>query len=212
MIVGIVGLIGSGKNTVGDILVGDHGYKQESFAKSLKDMTAILFNWDRRLLEGDTEESRNFRETVDWYWSEALGIHSFTPRYALQFMGTEVMRQSFHDDIWVKSLYTKLMAYRGDTVITDVRFHNEMKMIRQAGGEIWHVKRGADPEYWDTAMKHSDLMEEYYPEIHRSEWEWISGSWDHEIPNDKSLEHLRVRVSDVLEFGYELLVDKRENL
>ena len=35
MIIGLVGLIGSGKGTVGDILI-EQGFKHESFANSLK--------------------------------------------------------------------------------------------------------------------------------------------------------------------------------
>ena len=36
MLIGIVGLIGSGKDTVSDRLVEKHGYQKDSFAKSLK--------------------------------------------------------------------------------------------------------------------------------------------------------------------------------
>ena len=49
MIVGLVGLIGSGKGTVGDMLI-EKGFVQASFAEPLKDATASIFNWDRELL------------------------------------------------------------------------------------------------------------------------------------------------------------------
>jgi uridine kinase len=55
MLIGVVGLIGSGKGTVSDRLVERHGYQKDSFAKSLKDAVASMFNWDRALLEGDTD-------------------------------------------------------------------------------------------------------------------------------------------------------------
>ena len=61
MLIGIVGLISSGKGTVADRLVEQHGYKKDSFAKSLKDAVASMFNWDRDMLEGDTESSRHWR-------------------------------------------------------------------------------------------------------------------------------------------------------
>ena len=35
MLIGLVGLIGSGKDTVAERLVSHHGYKRDSFAKSL---------------------------------------------------------------------------------------------------------------------------------------------------------------------------------
>ena len=58
MIVGICGLIGSGKDTIADHLVKDHNFVKISFADKLKDTVATLFDWDRTLLDGKTEQSR----------------------------------------------------------------------------------------------------------------------------------------------------------
>ena len=69
-VIGIVGLIGAGKDTVADYLVNFHGYKRESFANSLKDAVAQVFGWDRELLEGRTKQSREWRETRDEWWSK----------------------------------------------------------------------------------------------------------------------------------------------
>ena len=63
MIIGICGLIGCGKGTVGDILVENHGFTKLSFADKLKDGVATVFNWDRQMLEGDTVESREKHKT-----------------------------------------------------------------------------------------------------------------------------------------------------
>ena len=51
MIVGITGLIGSGKDTVANYLVTQHDFKRLSFASSVKDMLTAVFGWDRELLE-----------------------------------------------------------------------------------------------------------------------------------------------------------------
>ena len=50
MLIGICGLIGSGKGTVADTLVNDHGFTKISFADKLKDSVATMFDWDRNLL------------------------------------------------------------------------------------------------------------------------------------------------------------------
>ena len=57
MLIGLVGLIGSGKDTVANRLVTNHGFIRDSFAKSLKDAVHNIFGWDRKMLEGDTTVS-----------------------------------------------------------------------------------------------------------------------------------------------------------
>ena len=123
MLIGIVGLIGSGKDTVANRLVEKHGYIRDSFAKSLKDAVSSMFNWDREMLEGNTTSSRHWREQPDKFWSERLG-KPVTPRWVLQHFGTEVMRGKMYDGIWVDSCIGR---YKGqNTVISDTRFINEI--------------------------------------------------------------------------------------
>ena len=84
MILGVTGLIGSGKDTIADYLVTEHGFKRISFAASLKDAVAAVFNWDRELLEGTTKQSRQWREQVDTWWADRLQMSNLTPRWVLQ--------------------------------------------------------------------------------------------------------------------------------
>ena len=81
-LIGICGLIGSGKDTVGQILVDEYGFTKISFAGTLKDMTAVLFDWDRDMLEGTTPETRAAREILDPFWSDKLR-RDWSPRIAL---------------------------------------------------------------------------------------------------------------------------------
>ena len=145
MIIGICGFIGSGKDTIADYLVNLHHFRRESFANSLKDAVAHVFGWDRTLLEGRTKHSREWREKRDDWWSERLGIE-ITPRFILQQWGTEVCRKAFHDDIWIASLENKLRTSTDNIVISDCRFPNEIKSIKDAGGMVIRVKRGPEPE------------------------------------------------------------------
>ncbi len=204
MIIGISGFIGSGKDTAANYLVGFHGFRRDSFAGALKDAVATVFGWDRELLEGLTPESRAWREQVDTWWSRRLAMPHLTPRWVLQHWGTEVCRQGFHDDIWIAALENRLRQRTGDTVITDVRFPNEIKAIRNAGGILCWVKRGELPEWYDTALLENttpldkqwlledahQLMPQKYPRVHASEWAWVGTRFDHEIDNNHSVEHL----------------------
>ena len=128
MIVGITGFIGSGKDTVAKMLV-EKGAVQDSFAAPLKDLCASVFGWPRDMLQGDTVESRDFRETPDMYWTRKLGIDQFTPRLALQLLGTEIMRTHFNQDIWLDSLEYRIRKNNPQdkiVVVSDCRFKNEL--------------------------------------------------------------------------------------
>lgn len=198
MIIGTVGLIGSGKGTLGDILISQ-GFKNESFAKSLKDAASAVFGWDRELLEGSTTESRIWRERVDAWWSEKLNIPDLSPRLALQLMGTEVFRNHFHQDIWTLSMEARLMNNDSDIVVTDARFPNEIAMIRRLGGVVVRIKRGDDPEWFNLASRDPESMPIMYPDVHASEYSWASCTPDYMIVNDGTIDDLRARVMDLLE-------------
>lgn len=196
MIVGFVGFMGSGKGTAGDILANDFGFKKESFAGALKDVTALMFGWPRVMLEGDTEESRQWREQPEWFWSRKFG-RDFTPREALQLIGTEVGRNIFHEDFWVMSLENRLR--NGDYVITDVRFPNEIDWIKKQGGVVIEVGRGEKPSWYNTALRankipHTEYDQEIYAlqdEVHNSEWAWIGSDMNSSIQNDGTVADLK---------------------
>ena len=61
------------------------------------------------MLEGSTHESRQWREKVDTWWAEKLNRPGFTPRIALQLVGTDLWRNQFNDGIWLLSFEKKLL-------------------------------------------------------------------------------------------------------
>lgn len=187
MIIGICGLIGSGKGTVADILIDEQGFKKVSFADSLKDSVATVFNWPRHLLEGDTPESREWREKIDVWWANRLGIPHLSPRWVLQYWGTDVCRNGFHQDIWIASLERKILSEPGNYVIPDTRFPNEIEMIQRLGGKVWRVKRGEDPEW---LVKYQQTHVEPL-DIHASEYMWSLSKFDTVLNNNSTIKNLR---------------------
>jgi hypothetical protein len=200
MIIGICGLIGSGKGSVGDILV-EQGYTKVSFADKLKDGVATIFGYNRAMLEGDTDESRSWREQTDEFWSKETG-RTITPRIILQEFGTDCMRNGYYDGVWVSLLKQQILDNPGDYVIPDVRFRNEQDMIRELGGEIWRVQRGDVPEWYGCAMLDNttggNLMESY--DVHVSEYKWIdmNNKFNTTIYNNSTIENLKERVVDLI--------------
>jgi hypothetical protein len=209
MIIGICGLIGSGKDTIADYLVNTHEFRRESFANTLKDSVAAVFGWDREMLEGRSKQSRAWREQVDHWWAERLNIPNLTPRWVLQHWGTEVCRRGLHDDIWIASLENKLRNSQDNVVISDCRFPNEITSIRNAGGKIICVVRGPAPEWY-----HDALVVNQGPDhnigwssarermrklgIHASETAWIGTPFDAVVDNNNSVNQLYSQVNDLV--------------
>mgnify|MGYP000147246989 CR=1 FL=1 len=205
MIIGITGLISSGKGTVADILVEEHNYIKLSFADKLKDGVAVIFGWDRAMLEGDSIESREWRETVDEFWTKETG-REITPRLVLQEFGTDCMRNGFYNGVWVSLVKQEIINNPDNKyVIPDVRFSNEVKVIQELGGEVWNVRRGELPDWWGYAIQDnnnsdSSLMKDYHSDIHQSEWKWIDddNQFDKILHNDDSIKTLYSKVFDSL--------------
>lgn len=155
-LIGLTGYARSGKDTVAQLIVDAVGGGTEvtSFAQPMKSFCAEVFGFDFDQLYGDK------RDTPDPRWTRPDGT-PLTPRYALQTLGTEWGRNC-DPDIWVKAGLRRAANSPSDVVVfTDVRFLNEAKAIRKAGGELWRVRRGDQPqphahsseaEIWSEAM------------------------------------------------------------
>jgi hypothetical protein len=203
MIIGICGFIGSGKDTAADYLVNFHGFKRESFASSLKDAVSVIFGWNRELIEGRTTESRAWREQPDEWWSARLG-KTITPRYILQHWGTEVIRQGFHDDMWIASLENKIRNSKNDIAITDCRFPNEIKGLQEQGAKIVWIQRGITPHWYDIAAmanRGDNKAREWLGlnGIHASEFSWAGTHFDAVIDNNGTIDHLYSQLKSLVQ-------------
>ena len=196
-VVGLCGLIGAGKDTAGDIFV-KYGYVRISFASVLKDIVAMMFGWDRQMVEGSNPESRVQRDVVDVYWS-AVFKRDITPRNMLQTMGTEIMRDHLHTDIWVKIIEKRIRdkTYGDKVVLTDTRFPNECQMVHELGGQVVRIVRGPTPS-WETQLEQTSLKDRLtIPGLpHCSEWAWI-GHEDKSLSNNASVHDLETKLVEM---------------
>lgn len=129
-LIGLIGRARSGKDTVGRHLSNSHDFLDQSFAAPMKNMLSVAFP-GVNFRDGDREQP------IPW-----LGK---SPRQLLQTLGTEWGRDLIHSDLWTLMMQQKIQQARTDGwegfVVTDVRFHNEAKMILAEGGELWHIIR-----------------------------------------------------------------------
>src|SRR4030043_230509 len=129
MIIGITGKKQSGKDTVADYIIYKYpSFTRYRFADPLKNIICYLTGWNIPDLENS-----EFKEAVDSKWG-------FSPRYALQQIGTEGFRKLLRDDFWVK-VAEKYVIPKMDYVISDIRFEDEAKFVRKRKGKIIHLRR-----------------------------------------------------------------------
>lgn len=191
MIIGLCGIQGAGKDTVGDILVSEYGFIKLTFASTLKDIVSVLFSWPRDLLEGITEESRIWRETVDDFWTEKTGFENFTPRKALQLIGTDLFRIHFCNDIWSNIVENKIITTlknnpKTNIVVSDCRFSNEFNLIKKFPNS-YIIKVVRTPDISLNGLSHS------------SETEWLNYNFDEILQNDNSICELKIKLKSLLD-------------
>jgi len=198
MLIGICGFQSSGKDTIADYLIKEYGFIKMSFASVLKDIISIMFGWSRDKLEGLTKEDREWRETVDSWWSNTLKIPQLTPRYVMQYFATDLFRNQFHPDIWVKIVENKInnLSESKNIVFSDCRFENEINMIVRLGGKIIQVHR--NPPFWFYDYRNGVNLDEVRA-LHPSEIEWIKCYSDYDVNNDGTIEELHYIIKHIVE-------------
>jgi len=192
MLIGLMGPKGGGKDTVCGIIqeIVDPAPVRFAFADKLKEFAYALdplidLNFppiDPKV--GDTlKYVRRLSWIVDSYgWDEAKQFSDV--RRLLQRLGTEAGRQVLRDDIWVSTIEASVgeAARTTGAVLTDVRFPNEIDLVRTLGGSLWRIDRPS-AETGDP---------------HPSEVAWRSATPDVVIINDGPLEALEAAVYAVL--------------
>jgi len=132
MIIAFTGLPRAGKDTAAQYLVDTRNFIRRQFADPLKHAAAILLNRNRWEMDGDHGFDR---EAILPEWG-------FSTRDFLQRFGTEVMRDNFGADFWVKHMRNRLQPWPGrNYVITDCRFENEAALVRELGGVVIRIVR-----------------------------------------------------------------------
>jgi hypothetical protein len=123
-------------------------------------------------------------------------------------MGTDVLRNHFHTDIWIKSLeYRMRKVSKSDTVvITDARFTNELDLIKRLCGSIIWVQRGELPDWYETAVEANGgnvvskrIMQSRHRDVHQSEWDWAGYPVQYIIRNTGTMAELESKTLSILE-------------
>ena len=127
-IIGISGRMGSGKNTVGDIIekicLTNEGpvFEQKSFAGKLKQIASLLTG-----IPVEKFEDQEFKKSLlgdEWgvvkdnplnaipVFEDVQFNHLMSVREFLQKLGTEAMRDGLHTNVWVNALFADYKSKR----------------------------------------------------------------------------------------------------
>jgi len=136
MIILLTGKAATGKSTVASYLQSKYGFQQDQLAAPLKRCVADIFQIPAEIINPETEENRQKRETELEEWP------GWSARKLLQFVGTELFRTQVRDDIWVRSLWLRIHNLGGDWAVGDCRFPNEQSFFtdRLKFGEVVTIK------------------------------------------------------------------------
>lgn len=129
MLIGLAGPKRSGKTLAAEYLVERYGYHHDSFAAPLRRFACDVLGLTPAELEAIKESP------VDWLDDSSDGRQQVTPRRFLQLVGTEFGRNLIHPHLWVRSCLRRVEGH-ANVVISDCRFGNEARAIRERGGVV----------------------------------------------------------------------------
>ena len=178
VVIGVTGKAGSGKDTIGDYLVENYGFVKMAMADPLKSGVQNLFHIDDETMYDREKREEPLADFPDW-----------SVRKILQFVGTDLLRNQFDKDIWVKLMLKKLrLSSSQKIVICDIRFPNELNCIRDceyANGHFFRVVRNS-----------CDVGDNVGLGNHESETHELD--YDHEFSNDGTFEGLYKQIDKVM--------------
>ena len=203
-IIGLTGKPRAGKSEVASILEREHGYVRLSVADPIRYALEVL---DPLIaLHPDRHKTPAVRlskllEDWDWDWRTLKSKHPEVRRL-LQVLGTDVAREMWDEDFWLRTLVERIHQIGNERIVVDdVRFCNEVEAIHDLGGFIVRVcseartKRASFPSPWDLAdtvpPKHLPLLTPHY--------ERGDLPADLHLPNTFDLDTLTIQVKDVIE-------------
>jgi dephospho-CoA kinase len=182
MIIGLTGLARCGKDT---------------FCKYARDYLKNKGYESQRLAFAD-----ELKKDIDDFLIEKLGISAFTEvtsekeiiRPMLTTWGTEVMRKQ--DDLhWVKKVETSIVENQKNnivSIVTDIRFPNEIEYIHKIGGKVVHLTLvGNEPA--------NDYEREYDPQLKNIADCFVMWRKYGEPALEKCMKHVKAAVQEVSE-------------
>lgn len=151
-IVSFSGRISSGKSELAKICQ-NKGFEKLYFALPLKKLIADLIHVKLEEINGLKNVEKDYKfNKMDYLFlskethipystvnEEMSKVELKTVRQLLQFIGTDLIRK--YNTNWHVNKIREMIDPSRDYVIDDVRFKNELNLIRELGGDAWFIIR-----------------------------------------------------------------------
>lgn len=137
-LVGLCGAARCGKSSAAAALAEQHaaaGCREVTFAGPIREFTRGLLGVDAAAFEAIKDAPHPL-------------FAGKTPRFAMQTLGTEWGRDTVSGTLWIDACMREVGALRGagvPVVVSDVRFEDEARAIREAGGTVVRIHRPSLP-------------------------------------------------------------------
>lgn len=134
-----------------------------SMATPLKKVCSVIFQIPYEVLLAQTPADRILRETI----VTKVNGNTINGRVALEYFGTDIMRNLFDKDIWLKIMQRDaavVIASNRKVVIPDIRFENEMNLVNKLGGTLLVVCRNTN----ELVLTEADIK------THPAKWNFIN--------------------------------------
>lgn len=140
IIIGLVGVERSGKDTIADYLVANHNFKKHNMADPIREIAKIMFDWPAELLTGPA------KDIID-------PVTGIKPRDFFTWFGTDIAQFAIYKQfpalessipprtIWARAMtsFIKTHIRTHNIVIPDIRFIHEAKALQAAGGILIRI-------------------------------------------------------------------------
>lgn len=177
MIIGVLGKKRSGKDTFADYVIenSSKNFTKYSFAVPVKEICKTAF------LLTDEQVYGEHKEDIDDRWN-------VTPRLLMQVVGTDLFREllpkiipefkEVSENLWVKHFqFWREQNPDKNVIIPDVRFQNEVDIIKEMGGitiqvesdrvvsSDGHSSENVKFDKITEVIQNNDTLDEYYDTI-----------------------------------------------
>lgn len=141
-LIAFTGKAGCGKDTAANYLVNSRRFYQASFAAKMKEAVKNMFGLPESAVYGTKDE----KELPIPHLSK---VKQISGRFLMQTLATEWARDVVDPDIWIYDIAKKwddlknVPGFAG-MVISDLRFNNEAKWVREQGGIVIEIVSPAE--------------------------------------------------------------------